>query len=276
MHEIAWNAYNDLLMINSEAAGFSPNHNIWGQLYMSYGWSAANDILKFFDEGAFSWGKYQLNQLNPKCAAVGAADNGISGFVVNKMGNIVAYNTDPNDKSIYMQSDDGTITNLGKIGGTLHTEDIIDNIIQENIKTAKEQSVFDILGFIDLVETGKDWDYKNSKENLIGILNGTGTLFAVRGWGYMDSQHFGNFHFGIVAAAWGYPESFAKWGGGIYQLGWQGSPYMEKSTFYNLLINPYTGPLMLGFTFVPPHGDYQMDYFFVGLGYSYYNKRYGD
>ena len=105
---------------------------------------------------------------------------------------------------------------------------------------------------------------------MFGELNGTGTLFSVNGYGYMDSEQFGNFHFGVISNAWGINEFFAEWGAGIYQIWSNTSPDINCLSFLYLLSNPGTGISALEWSLIPPHGDDSMDYHMIKVGFWYF------
>jgi len=68
----------------------------------------------------------------------------------------------------------------------------------KNEKIAKKISPYDIIDFINMVKTGGIWDYKQLNPKLY--------------------ENFGNYHFGYVSAAFGFPQEFAKLGAGAYQI----------------------------------------------------------
>ncbi|HRP03257.1 MAG TPA: polymorphic toxin type 44 domain-containing protein [Candidatus Kapabacteria bacterium] len=202
--------------------------------------------------------------------------NGVNvkaGFVVNKSGTKIRDNDDANDQNIYYRRDYGAIETLGKIGGTLNTNEIIANILDFNTFVAELESVVNLYRFFNKVKSKGDWDFKNrikGESNIFGLLHGTGTLFSVSGYGYMDSEQFGNFHFGVISSAWGYSEHFAKWGAGIYQIISDTSPFMDSKSFTLLMSNSITLPLIIGWTLIPPHGDDYIDNHMIGVGYWYF------
>ncbi len=91
MHEIAWNAYNDLLMINSQAAGFSEDMKNWQSF-----WNGLVDALGF--EGAMN--AYFFS--DARTGGDGGATNGVSG------------NTNESNVVSNSNSDGGTSTSSSK------------------------------------------------------------------------------------------------------------------------------------------------------------------
>jgi len=108
------------------------------------------------------------------------------------------------------------------------------------------------LEFYGKVKTGGEWDLKRGH----------------RGSEASPYEPGGNFHFGAVAAAYGFPESIAKRGAGMYQM-LKGISYPEWGNRKEL--GPARFPAAM---LKPPYGDDPLDQYEIGEGYRYYNHYY--
>jgi RHS repeat-associated protein len=132
--------------------------------------------------------------------------------------------------------------------------------IGQNVSDASGMSTDN---FINNVKNGGVWDYKNSRRY--------GSLVSQFGSDRM--QEFGNVHFGVVAAAHGFPLAVSLAGAGGYQafrqkggarIGALSSPILAP----NGLAQLYT---RMGFQW----GDNPGDSSFITRGHSYHNNVYG-
>lgn len=134
----------------------------------------------------------------------------------------------------------------------------------------------DLIGFIKRVKPHGIWDFKH--------------LSVFTGFPDRDLlQEFGNFHFGLVAHAFGFTEGMAIMGAGLVQTFWQGhrvgyrlsgrTDFAVSASFITTTTLPiYLGSdkaaaaaAGLGMRF----GDYPEDTAAIMSGYSYYGAHYG-
>ncbi|HMW72473.1 MAG TPA: RHS repeat-associated core domain-containing protein, partial [Cellvibrionaceae bacterium] len=123
-----------------------------------------------------------------------------------------------------------------------------------NMEKASKMSFIE---WVDAVRTGGDWDYKNNK-NVIDA----GISPSLR-------DEFGNFHFGMTAAARGYSLGFTLTGAGSYQTFFQGS---KSAGGWNPFAAAYPNAVAdimstHGFRF----GDNPGDSMAIRNGWRYYN-----
>ena len=107
--------------------------------------------------------------------------------------------------------------------------------IARNVREAQGMSPFE---FYDAVKSGGKWDYKR-----------IGPQF----------QNFGNYHFGIVAAAFGWNKEFAKRLAGAYQKYWTNTSKEEWGEPWSL---------------EGPYGDDPVDQFWIEEGFRAFELRY--
>ncbi|WP_119395835.1 polymorphic toxin type 44 domain-containing protein [Salinibius halmophilus] len=77
----------------------------------------------------------------------------------------------------------------------------------KRLGVSKEWAIAGLLEFVEYVETGSEWDYKTIIDD----------SFSEK-----DRDDFGNWHFGIVAGAYGFNLEQSMYGGGVYQVLKQG------------------------------------------------------
>lgn len=138
--------------------------------------------------------------------------------------------------------------------------------IDKNVSDARQFSGEGKEGFekwYNKVKTGGEWDYKSPQR--YGYL--------AKQFGSTRMDQFGNVHFGIVAAAYGFPLSTSMFGAGTYQvfrqdggslMSWSVAPPLAP----NFLARAYTN---LGFGW----GDNPGDSANIMEGHDYHNDVYG-
>jgi RHS repeat-associated protein len=145
--------------------------------------------------------------------------------------------------------------------------------IDANVKTAQHWGEkHDIQDFIGAVRTGGKWDFKD--QNIFQDFQDKKLL-----------AEFGNFHFGLVAHAFGFSEGTTIFGAGTYQtfvqghtpgnrlrgdLNFAGSAALVGGAFF-ISDKIATFEAGLGMRF----GDYQEDTSDIISGYQYYGEHYG-
>jgi len=106
--------------------------------------------------------------------------------------------------------------------------------------------------FGSMVAPGQTWDYKR-----------LGSFAGIAGSALED---FGNFHFGLMAAAYGYPPGFGQLGAGWAQVAKDFAGFfsgLRQGQFQS----PYSGS---GFPFTPPFGDQEADSKQIRAGYDFF------
>lgn len=116
-----------------------------------------------------------------------------------------------------------------------------------------------------------DWDYKNNKDHIIGLGNDGKTTFSFEGK-TMESQDFGNHHYGAVGKAYGLPSETLLIQAGKAQIAagtslpqWQKYRPTTTST-------PYGGSNTSTYI-LPPYGDDPRDQKWIKSGFNYYDKK---
>ncbi len=119
--------------------------------------------------------------------------------VVNNKGTIVHFDPNDNDKRVFAQLD-GKLSLIGTLGGKIDANNIYANLLNENMKEAKD--LWSPLTFREYVKNHGKWDYKNDDRSIFGLANDGKTKFLFQNK-EMESQDIGNHHFGVVVKAYG-------------------------------------------------------------------------
>lgn len=147
---------------------------------------------------------------------------------------------------------------IGQLGGDIDVNEILTNLLDRNAKIAEGKN---IIGWVGLVNTNKDWDLKNNTETIFGLawkFDGRleadkFTNFLYKGLkmnGYLNAADIGNYHAGFTGINVGIPRYLQYVGAGFFELKKQGS---------NSRFNPTT-------YLSAPFGDMARDYFFNRAG----------
>ncbi|RUO79658.1 hypothetical protein CWI83_03980 [Pseudidiomarina taiwanensis] len=140
--------------------------------------------------------------------------------------------------------------------------------LSENIRQASEMGLSDFLKWKDKVITFGDWDYKNNKKLLESGLFTTEQL-----------DEFGNFHFGVIAAAYGFSLNASVTGAGANQAFRQGggnkleaAVSLVSGAFSPIRATQVRREVMSGWTF----GDNIGDSFHIMRGWDYFHIKTND
>jgi len=140
--------------------------------------------------------------------------------------------------------------------------------LSENIRKASEMGLSDFSKWVEKVDTLGDWDYKNNQKLLDSGLFTTKQL-----------DEFGNFHFGMVAAAYGFSLNASVTGAGANQAFRQGGGSMLEATvslisgaFSPVRATQVRREVMSGWTY----GDNKGDSFHIMRGWDYSNIKTND
>ena len=125
--------------------------------------------------------------------------------------------------------------------------------ILENIKLAKEHFL-DTAWFVSMVNYNRPWDYK--------------TLSTERYKGLLVYERFGNFHYGIVGKAAGFPDAVLLREAGRAQLN-NPSSVKGPGNPGGLGLERYSPFDNVG---EAPYGDEWVDYYYIKEGFDYYRQ----
>lgn len=140
--------------------------------------------------------------------------------------------------------------------------------LSENIRQASEMGLLDFPKWKDKVSTLGDWDYKNNDKLL------DSGLFTSK-----ELDEFGNFHFGIVAAAYGFSLNAAVTGAGANQAFRQGggnkleaAVSLVSGAFTPIRASQVRREVLSNWTF----GDNKNDPFHIMRGWDYFHIKTND
>ena len=185
--------------------------------------------------------------------------------IVNKVGYVIR--NDKKDNFVFMQGDKGKITSLGELGKKIDISKIFKNLLKTNIKVASNTA--SPFSFYDIVKTNGEWDLKANMKTIYGIGNDGKTQFTF-GKQTMEAQDLGNYHFGAVAKAFGFPEEFTLNQAGVYQIKSKTSR-PEWQPFKMTLSGAGYGGTYYAKELLPPYGDDPRDQGWIKEGFKYYN-----
>lgn len=134
--------------------------------------------------------------------------------------------------------------------------------LDANVKEA--QRMYNPFTFVEKVQTGGDWDFKQYNKNTVQSPYEAG----------------GNFHFGVTSKAFGFPEWLSKRAAGAYQIGqnnsdpkWGGPEQLtlgDKTKWPDGLLYKYKGVLSY------PYGDDPADQHNIEQGFQYHDDHYNE
>jgi hypothetical protein len=162
---------------------------------------------------------------------------------------------------------------IGELGGIINADNIIRNLLNKNIATAKD--IDNPFTFKNLVKDHGDWDYKNTGDKTIFGLaeqnEKTGGITQFKYYGLsMTAEDFGNFHFGVVGKATGlFPEQFMLEQAGEAQI--KSGTSRPEWQIYRTETVPieHRGTTNVKIP-LPPYGDDPLDQKMIKMGFSYY------
>jgi len=159
---------------------------------------------------------------------------------------------------------------IGELGGKINLDKVYANLLDKNMKTA--ESIWSPWTFKNLVKNHGDWDYKNNNGHIIGLGNDGKTTFTFEGK-TMESQDFGNHHYGAVGRAYGLPSTTLLIQAGKAQIAAGTSLPQWQRYSTSISINPYGGSITSRYI-LPPYGDDPRDQKWIKSGFNYYDKKY--
>ncbi len=158
---------------------------------------------------------------------------------------------------------------IGELGGKINMDKVYSNLLDKNVAIADD--IWNPNTFRKLVKNRGDWDYKNDKKHIIGLGNDGKTTFSFEGR-TMESQDFGNHHYGVVGRAYGFPKETLLIRAGKAQMDagtslpqWQNYRTTTTSTPYGTNSSTFM---------LPPYGDDPRDQMWIKSGFNYYDKKY--
>ncbi|MEI9811083.1 MAG: polymorphic toxin type 44 domain-containing protein [Bacteroidota bacterium] len=204
-----------------------------------------------------------------------------AGVILMNNGAVISNDGKCNSVYVHHFSDD-SYHYKGELGGKIDANEIIDNILKANVKTAG--NIINPGTFADLVRKNGDWDYKNNTKTIFGLAvkyddqNKTSTKFTFYGQ-EMDAYEFGNFHYGVVGKAlyFGSEQLLLRQAGaaqitdGTSEPQWQ--KYKEIKASYQ--IAGYGSQTQITFReMIEPYGDDPHDQEMIKKGFKYYDTHY--
>lgn len=162
------------------------------------------------------------------------------------------------DQTVYLIEDHEkgeTLTPIGEMGGDINVTKIVNHLFSNNIDEANAMSIFD---FYEAVKGEGKWDYKSLETSIFYYKNNSKFQYYTEDRFYsMESQDFGNFHYGVVGKALSnVPELILRMGAGAAQI-LSGNSKPELIT-----------PGLMEF----PHGDDPRDQGWIGVGFEHFNR----
>ncbi|WP_443946593.1 RHS repeat-associated core domain-containing protein [Pedobacter sp. AW1-32] len=159
---------------------------------------------------------------------------------------------------------------IGELGGNISMDKVYSNLLDKNIKTA--EGIWSPWTFKNLVKNHGDWDYKNDKDHIIGLGNDGKTTFSFEGK-TMESQDFGNHHYGAVGKAYGLPSETLLIQAGKAQIA-AGTSLPQWQKYMTTTTNTPYGGSTTSRHMLPPYGDDPRDQKWIKSGFNYYDKKY--
>jgi RHS repeat-associated protein len=186
--------------------------------------------------------------------------------VVNNKGFIIR--NDKTDNLVYRTDDKGNLVHIGELGKQINIDEIYKNTLAENMKEAK--ATYNPWTFKNLVKNKGDWDLKNNKKTIYGLGNDGKTRFVFQNK-TMEAQDIGNHHFGAVANAYGFGETFSLKQAGKAQMA-AGTSKPEWQKYERVMVGATGSGPVYSHEMVAPYGDDPQDQAWIKAGYQYYNS----
>lgn len=202
---------------------------------------------------------------------------------LDKYGTVLK-NVDDGDKSVYVHEKAKTEVDvdktystkntsaggekIGELGGTINIDKIYSNLINENIKEAKDLSP---IGFYNHVKGKGVWDYKNRENTIYGLVNDLkdNTSFSFQGL-KMDAADIGNHHFGVMGKAAGFEDvTLLQMAGWAQMRAGTSLPEWQRS---RIVSYPGLGVSMPTRVYLPPYGDDPKDQVLIKRGINYFKR----
>ncbi len=161
---------------------------------------------------------------------------------------------------------------IGEIGGKINVNKIFANLLNKNIKEAKD--IYNPFTFRDHVKGHGDWDLKNNKSTIFGLGNDGKTTFSFQG-NTMSSPDIGNYHFGAVGKAANlFSESFMLQQAGQAQMqAGTSQPQWQRYGTERVPVQRGDGVIWTDQkVMLPPYGDDPRDQQMIIGGFNYYKK----
>ena len=154
---------------------------------------------------------------------------------------------DEEDQTVYLVLPDGSLLELGELGGEINVDIIFENLLELFTEMAEGM---DPITFFNLVKPGGDWDLKNNMNTIFGLGRKKGTIFYFQTV-KMEAQDLGNMNFGATGKATGqFPEWFMHFMAGQAQI-------FEKTSSWQWIGRPF-------------YGDDPRDWYWIEMGFDYY------